>query len=128
MRTTGRTAALLLSIALAAAPFGVVRAHEYDGQTAGAWDYDSAGDRFYGRVGSVVDACVRRRLVKVQEADGPNWDTVGKARTNRRGKWHLDMTDAKGTFRIVVRPRMKVTIEHDHRCTRFASPSAEVGR
>jgi hypothetical protein len=53
---------------------------------------------------------------------------VGTARSNRRGRWRVAMTDAEGTFRIVIRPRQKVTIEHDHRCSRYASQGVEIGR
>lgn len=126
MGKQGWAAAAVVAACLAGAP---ALAHEYDGDTAGPWTYDSAEDRFRGRVASWDEPpCERRRLVKIQEVDGSEWETVGKARSNRRGRWHFDMTDADGTFRIVVRPRMKVTIEHDHRCDRFASPAAEIGR
>jgi hypothetical protein len=128
MTGIGRRAAVGLVVALAAWPHAAAGAHEYEGTTAGPWQYDSAEDRFEGNVGSFEPACRKRRAVKVQELTNSEWDTVAKARSNRRGRWRAAMTDAKGTFRVVIRPRLKVTIEHDHRCDRFASPPVEIGR
>ncbi len=128
MTTARRIALLLLAAALVGGPAGLVAAHEYDGDTVATMGYDSAEDRFFGRVGSMEDACEKRRVVKVQQQDGSEWDTVGRDRSDGEGRWSLDYTDAEGTFRVVVRPRMKVTIEHDHRCDRYASPGAEFGR
>lgn len=122
MRRMGLVA--VLGCLLAPAPVG---AHEYEGTTVAVWTYSSSEDRFEGRVGSMVPACERRRTVKLQETDGSEWETVAKTRSNRKGRWHVDMVDAEGTFRVVVPPRSKVTIEHDHQCRRYASPAEEVG-
>ena len=118
-------AAMVVAASLAVIP---AVAHEYDGNTVGPWSYDSAKDRFSGRVSSFETACEKRRLVKVQESKGSGWETAGTARSNRRGRWRLEMVDAKGTFRIVIRPRQNVTVEHDHRCDRYASQGVEIGR
>lgn len=125
MGKTGWLPAIVIAGCLALAP---AAAHEYDGDTVGPWVYDSAEDEFRGRVGSLEDACQKRRLVKVQELRDSEWETVGKARSKRNARWRLEMTDAEGTFRIVIRPRLKVTIEHDHRCDRYASQGFEIGR
>ena len=125
MRKILWSGSIVLAGCLAGSP---VMAHEYDGDTAGTWGYDSAKDRFRGRVASFDKECERRRLVKVQKSKDSGWKTVGRARSNRRGRWRVAMTDAEGTFRIVIRPRQKVTIEHDHRCARYASQGVEIGR
>ncbi|HEX2196701.1 MAG TPA: hypothetical protein VHJ76_07220 [Actinomycetota bacterium] len=106
---------------------GPATAHEYDGTTVATAAYDSAEDLWRGRVASFVDECERRRKVRLQKLDGDSWETVAKARSRRTGRWRIDMVDADGTFRVVVPARMKVTIEHDHRCDRFTSGAHEVG-
>jgi hypothetical protein len=123
MAAMRRALPLLVIATLAAGP---VAAHEYDGQTVVTWDYDGAKDRFFGRVGSMTTECTQRRVVKVQQQDGSEWTTVGKTRSKLSGRWRFELADAEGTFRAVAPPRMKVTIEHDHRCDRFASMGAEV--
>lgn len=115
--------ALLAAAALVAVP---AAAHEYDGRTVVTWDYDGEKGRFFGRVGSMVDECTRRRVVKVQEQDGSGWTTVGKTRSKLSGRWRFELADPEGTFRAVAPPRTKVTIEHDHRCDRYASPGVEL--
>jgi hypothetical protein len=123
MATMRRVLPLLLTAALVAAP---AAAHEYDGQTVVTWDYDGEKGRFFGRVGSMVAECAHRRVVKIQEQDGSGWTTVGKTRSKLSGRWRLDVADAEGTYRAVARPRTNVTIEHDHRCDRYATPGVEV--
>ena len=127
MRAISRVVAAALIGACTVGLAGPAPAHEYDGNTVATAAYDSEEGEWRGRVASFVQACERRRKVKLQKLDGESWETVAKARSKRSGRWRIEMVDAEGTFRVVVPARLKVTIQHDHRCDRYASPTQDVG-
>lgn len=127
MRRIGRAGPVVLLCLMGGLLLARASAHEYDGTTVATVAYDSADDLWRGRVASFEDPCERRRKVKLQKLDGDAWETVASTRSNRSGRWRIEMVDADGTFRVVVPARVKVTIEHDHRCDRYPSPSQQVG-
>lgn len=106
----------------------VAVAHTVTAPSATTIRYREARGRFKGRVTSSRPKCERRRRVVLMRdtASGPR--AVGRARSNRYGRWSISEPNASGTYRAVVRRRFYENQDpfHAHLCQRAQSAAITV--
>ena len=103
---------VLTGAALALGSLGVASAHE--SVAPSKVSIKVAEDSFKGKVTSGSKSCVKKRKVTVFKKK--NDKKVGSTKTNKRGKWSLDVSNPHGGYYAVVSKKTKVKYLHVHVC------------
>lgn len=82
-----------------------------------------AEDGLTGKVTSDSKSCVKKRNVTVFKKK--NDKKVGSTKTNKRGKWSLDVNNARGSYYAVVSKKTEVKYLHVHVCLPDESDSVK---